>query len=88
MRKSLSGKGHQTGTVFRRLKRELVSFLKSNFLNLVKTNLKAYHIGDNGFGGAFKNVEDMVVDFNHDGVVIPGIFLYFYQISGKNTQFQ
>jgi len=56
--------------------------------SLIQTNIKANHVGNNGFGYAFNNVIGMVIDFNHQRLGIVFIFFYFYHIAGKNTQFE
>ncbi len=40
---------------------------------------------DNGFGSFFIKIEDVVVDVNHDRVIIGRFCLYFHQVAGKDS---
>jgi hypothetical protein len=55
---------------------------------LIQTNIKAYHIGNNGFCGAFNDVVSLVVNTNNYRLIISGVLLYFYHIAGKNSKFE
>ena len=52
---------------------------------LIQTNIKAYHIGHNGFGGTFKDVVGVVVNSNNYAMVIARVFFYLHQVAGENA---
>ena len=55
---------------------------------LIQTNIKANHIGYNGFGSAIENIVGVVVDLNNYRLVFSRYLLYLNQVAGENAHFE